>query len=478
MRCLSYRFCLIAATLLACSSESTDNQTGPDGGDVDAPGDGSDTPPTPYDTLTFAPEDIAVATTSAAPGYQNVLRRDPIDGTMFVAFLKNTNNQQATCDIADFGGDEAPGVNYTLEVARKSPGENAWTQETVPLDQLNVGVNYITARYGLDGTFDANGDFVLAFAGGSAGLFSCGSGDLVLATRARTTGQWTVTVAVADSTGCCTECAAAGCTNGTDVGPWASVAVDNSNQLAVVFMDYHNNVTQLGQDDRGLEIWQPGGGDPMGIQPFSGKGAYSDLIYVNDASYSGPVVAYTQRKGGGLFISRWINNVWEEQVLLPAGWLIGERLSIARASNGTLGLAGHIVEAPDKTDPVNDLRYFFSNDHGATWASESVDLAVLNLGAFPSLAFDSQNRPAIAYYLCGSGVCDNNTDGVRFAVREVTGRWWTFDVHSNSLTTSGAFNQLLFDPTTGAPQIVFQDFGVSNGLDRGAVMLARGQFSP
>lgn len=438
-----------------------------DGGGGD--GDGGQKPPGPYDTLSFTLADVEVDDLRYAAGFNGKLVR-AADGTLYYAYLKQ-NSDTADCDIAIFAGGPAPAIAYSLKVARKAPADASWTVESVAVPGPS-GQSFIAGRYGLDAGLDGAGRLIIATPGGDSGQFTCASSDLVVATRS-TGGSWSFQTPVTGSGACCQVCAEPACcedpacTQGTDAGYYPALAFDQSGNPAVAYVDAHFVTDEDGQNFLGFELWESAG--VSGIRPWSGWGAYSTMRWVNGA----PVVAFSSFNGGGLSVLRRTGTVgdgtdWNGTDLKP-GWRIGERIQLEVAPSGKLGLAFFASQNGSGTT-VDDLYYCESTDGGATWSQcAAVDNRTLRLGAFPSLSFDSQSRPAISYYFCGAtAACES--DGLRYAWRDDGGTWWTFDVHNVANNRSGFYTSLVIDPATDEPTIVFQD------LTRGAAMVAYGKF--
>ncbi len=464
MDCAKYA---LLVTLAACTPSESRSVTEPtdedvSGGDSDLP---AETPPAPYTSLTFAIEAVDTQTPTTAAGYQGKLLRGP-DGTLYYAYMQATGLANDACDIAVFGSGESPGATYGVRVAVRPPAASTWSIEDV-LDGQTP--DYVTARWGLDAVIDGSARLVLTFAGGPGpGLFDCaGAGDLVVATR-QGAGSYDVQVRVADSSGCCTPCNNGGaCTNGEDVGRWAAATLDGQGALAVMYMDYHNSVDEDGATP-GLELWQTGG--VTGIRPWSMKGTFGVLR----STTAGLIAAYTTRAQTGLYVARQTGSAgspadWVEQNLRD-GWKVGERLAMAVAPDGTIGLAFN-ARQNNLGLAVDDLVYCWSQDGGVTWSvpCETVD-NLGNVGRTPSLAFDRTSRPAVSYYYCGAGgSCAASADGLRFAWRdEVAGRWKRFNVRFDAGHQDGIYGSLVMHPDTDEPLIAFQD------ITTGAAMLARG----
>ncbi len=466
---------IACSVIAACKPKSN---SGPQN-QVPADSDGSDSDvgsQFDYSTLTWTYTDVEVDDPTLKAGYQGRLLRGA-DGTLYYAYLKyvgpyDTDGLGNNCDIAVFGGGQAPTSQYYLKLATRAPGTEAWNVETVPLASVPATNNkaFVGALYGVDAAFDSNGRVVLAVAAGGPGVATCASSDLVLATR-QAANNWSFVVAADDSSDCCSDCGGEPCTTGSDVGAWAAVARAPSGALSVAFVDYHFFWDQDGQTAQGYELWQEGG-SVTGIRPWSGFGAFGALTYVD----STPLVAFTAFNGGGLWVLRrtgqtGLSSDWQGQDL-RSGWQIGERISLAQSADGVLGLAAH-AQADGAGTVVDDLIYCFSQDGGSNWSvpCENVDSRTLHLGHNPSLTFDPAGRAVVSYYYCGAGPsCTAQEDGVKLAWREGLGTWRTTTVQSDASKRTGTYSQLVIDPVTYEPTVVFQD------LTRGAAVAAQGHF--
>jgi hypothetical protein len=464
------------------------NPNDPNDASQDSDGDGylnntdpfaSDAAPAPWNTLTWTAKLVdSAGGTGKAAGTQGKLKRDT-GGTLYYAFLK----QMATtpdCDIAVFGGGSAPMVRYDLRVATLAPAGTTWAIETVPLDSSPIDApGYVNTRYGVDATFDSGGRLAIVVAAGGPGLASCGSTDVVLAVR--NGASWDISAPVTGSNACCDDCAGGpsdpctttgtcqccavmqnACRVGTDVGAWSAIALCNGS-LAVAFTDYHNFWDQDGQTGQGFEILE--GGTVTGVRPWSGLGLYSALACPGGT----PIAAVTGYKRGGLDLLRRSGTTWTALPITAQfeGWGIGERIQLATAADGTVGLAFH-AKTNSSGAAKNELYYCSSSDAGATWSICTV--VDINVGGDPSLAVDKDNHPALSYYYCGGASCSVSTDRPRLAWRDDDDKWWKFDVSNEANNSSGQYSSLVFDATTGAPTVAFQD------LTRGAAMVAQGKF--
>lgn len=471
---------LLLVTLLgSCKSSNGTHDvatTDSTGDDNVVPPDTDKPLPSPYANLTWTVTQVDTGDATKRAGDQGKLLRGE-DGTLYYAYFKAIGTTVNNCNIAKFStSDPMPGTNFDLKVAILAPGATTWTIEKVPLEQVSTDVPYVTNRYGIDGAFNAAGNPVFAFAGGLPGVYNCGSTDLVTATRTGSN-AWMVSDLVQDSSACCSYCVDPACLEGDIVGPWASMTADGSQQLAIAYMDYHFNTDHDGWAFRGLEMWQEGGA-VSGIKPWSGKGTYSQLRYLpahTGATFSGFMAAYTTPQASGLYVARQVATAgaltdWDEKALRPDS--VGERLSLAVAPDGTVGLAFYSA-TNNLNQPTQDLVYCYSTDNGDHWSvpCETADQAN-TVGQYPSLAFDKESRALVSYYYCGAGGdCKPSGDGLRFAIRTGVGAWIRRNVSFDAANVTGVFSQLVVDPDTDSPTIVFQD------VTRGFAMVARGNLN-
>ncbi|MEL6546531.1 MAG: hypothetical protein AAFQ82_18025, partial [Myxococcota bacterium] len=407
-------------------------------------------------------------------------------GNLYYAFLKRAE-PVPECTNA-ISGQVSPAPKFDLYLATGAP-DGALTNEIINLVGAVDDPGFVSDAFGIGAAVNGSGQPVLSVAAGGEGLFTCGSSDLVVIER---TGANAFDIDApstdsADFSTLCTDLATANageveccvdpaCGSGTNVGPWSDVAISGGN-TAVVFTDYHNFADQDGQTHQGVELWENNGG-VSGVRPWSGLGQYASAEFAQDGSL---IVAYTGYVGDGLFIVRRAGGTEFQGVngtangLFFNGYVIGERISVAVAPNGTVGVAFYAVEDPTGTGE-DDLWLCESSDNGETFNSLTgctiVEDPFLRVGAFPSLAYDSQSRPGISYNYCGpDSACSR--DGLRYAWRDSSdnsGSWWYWNVHNVDNNRSGQYTSLVIDPGTDRPYIAFHD------QTRGAAMLATGTF--
>lgn len=447
------------------------------------------TPPAPYDDVAFDCVDVIMPDNPERPyGQQGRLLRNNA-GDLFYAMLRPIG-VQPVCGAAISGAiSDTPVFDFLVFV--KTAGSDTWELERVDFEPTgDPGV--LTDRFGIGAAINpANGQPTFSVAAGDGGLFTCGSSDLVLATR---TGPNAYTLNTRATNGadfgggagscpddprpegeleCCKD--VEGCTAGDDVGMWSDVAFSTDNNQAVVYSDFHNATTEDGGENQDVELWEPRG--ISGVRPFAGLGLYAGLTFNADNDL---VVAFTGYIGGGVYVLRrlddgpeWLGansaTTGDERGNLFPGFVVGERISLATAPDGTVGLAFHALRDEDDFE-IQDLIYCESDDGGATFQRPctTVDQPLLRVGNFPSLAYNSQSQPAISYYYCGPDTACSR-DGLRYAWRDGDGVWWYFNVQNTDNNRSGEFSGLVFDEND-APIIAFTD------LTRGAAMVATGTF--
>ncbi len=479
MKIIFARISLVAVmALVACGGDKPNNHVSEgddDGGEVTDP-NGGQKAPAPWTNVTFTTEDVEVKSGSQSAGNNGKLLRDS-SGTLYYSYLRAgpTRNE---CAIAVFGSDvPLPSVAYDLVVAVKPAGATSFTLERVPLENASPSEptrtvqGYISNPLGIDAVIDNSNRLVISAPAGGNGQFVCASSDLVVTTRTGAN-TYNVNAPVVDSTSCCAIgdeeqfCpTASACTQGSDVGGWSAIAVRTGGNLAVAYTDTHLTTDRDGQDFQGFEIWKAGAGT-AGIRPWSGYGRYAALREINGKL----VAAYSSYDGSSAWVvTEQPDGSWTGQDQ-AFGATVGERLQLEVAPNGTVGLAYYATH-DNSGRRVDDIYLCESTDNGVTFPAQLCsrpETATLIAGQNPGLAYDSQSRPVLSYYYCGSSGCTN--DGLRVAWRDNTGKWWKYNVRNIANNRSGFYSSIVVDPTTDEPIIAFQD------LTRGAAMVAYGNF--
>lgn len=205
------------------------------------------------------------------------------------------------------------------------------------------------------------------------------------------------------------------------VGISGSIAVDRQNTIHMASQCYYEmcdlhssenpdlmyvqqTLNQLGQfsDTAGIEELV----DDYNEYGSGGAGAVSQMGYgcklVLDAQ-DNPTILYVgtpDQDGQGedrtsVRMARKEGNDWQVEIIdILEDWT-AESLSAAVAPDGTIGVA-YFMEEVDETSYPDHLRYAYRQSDGE-WEIDIVDLSS-HCGDYPSLAFDIDSRPVIAYY--------------------------------------------------------------------------------
>ena len=204
------------------------------------------------------------------------------------------------------------------------------------------------------------------------------------------------------------------CNRGDATGYWPSIALDPvSGSLGVAFRDLHFGFAATDTASSDVEFAKGDGYAVYTVDVARGGGTYARLV---------------------------------SQKLFTGA--IGEQLGFAISANGLHALAYFDIAR-------SLLAYKESPDGDTFTAAEDVDRNGVT-GNYPSLAFDPDGNPAIAYYRCGDyGVtgCQSTMDGLYLARRR-SGIWTTTKVFGNEGTFEGMYTALAF--VGGKAVIAFQ----------------------
>jgi len=368
-------------------------------------------------------------------GYQTVAASSGT--TVGFATLAQTSDQ-ATCALADRA---ATAPVFNICVVLPSAGGFAGTIATSQPYAAMMGVGL---------AFDTTGEPVLAYTGGPSAQFRCGASDLLLASvSGGILGTPRTIAADSQSSGMPLDqqanCTQEVCNTGDATGYWPALALEPSGNLAVAFRDLHfgfadtdfnNSDVEFARGDDGYSIFTAdvarGGGSyiRLGFSP-AGKAAF---VHYNEHL---PAIWLDHETDQG----------WESKQLFVG--TIREQIGFAVSSQGLHALAYF--------DDARQLLAYSESSDGSTWtAAEDVDRDGVT-GYYPSLAFDDNGNPAIAYYRCndygvGQG-CDMNKDGLYWA-RRSGGIWNIQKISGESGTTDGPYTALAF--AGGKAVIAFQ----------------------
>ena len=411
-------WCMGSLLCLACSGK---NDT--DGGLVhlDGPAGSPDAgPAAPTFTLFDLPE-------CGQAGYQTVAAAS---GSKVVFATLATTSQTATCTIENRAA-SAPlyDICVVLPTATGFAGSIATSQPYV-------------ARMGVGITLDSSGEPVLAYTGGPSAAFRCGASDMLMASvSGGKLGTPHTIAADSQSTGMpadqAANCAAQNvCNQGDATGYWPSIARDPaSGTLGVAFRDMHFGFADTDFASSDVEFARGDAYSVYTVDVARGGGTYNRLAF--SPTGKAAVAHYSLDYQPAVWLDWETAQGWSSQKLFTG--TIREQLGFGISAQGLYALAYY--------DDANKLLMYRESTDGATWtAAENLDRDGVT-GYYPSLAFDDQGNPAVAYYRCGEyGVgdgCDASKDGLTLAIRR-QGTWETRKVVGDSSIYDGLYSALAF----------------------------------
>jgi hypothetical protein len=308
------------------------------------------------------------------------------------------------------------------------------------------------ARMGVGIALDKAGEPVLAYTGGLSAKLRCGASDLLMASvSGGHPGTSTTLAADSASTGYPTDqavnCAAQNvCNTGDATGYWPSIALDPaSGNLGVAFRDLHFGFADTDFASSDVEFARGPGFAVYTVDVARGGGTYNRLAFTPTGKAA--VAHYSLDYQPSVWLDWETAQGWQSQKLFIGK--ISEGLGFGVSAQGLYALAYC-------DDALKQLFYRESVD-GSTWTTpEKVDWDGAT-GLYPSLAFDDQGNPAIAYYRCGNsgvgGACDAKSDGLYLARRHGEG-WDTRLISGDSGSLDGLYPALAF--VGGKAVIAFQ----------------------
>ncbi len=359
--------------------------------------------------------------------------------------------QMATSNVAVWNVCYAAGSagNYTSQVVASQPY----------LGPTGVGL-----------AFDPSGSPTLAFTGvgSTPAMEACGSNDLFVTTLQGSAFGTPVQV----SNGSTVDgfvgtqymggagCPEGVCDTGDTAGFWPAVAFDPGGTSFMPYRDVHFG---FGLDDfakSSVDLAEGSGGSYQLLQIDVGMGGGQyNRIALSPAGL--PSVLQYNQKGAspglyldsqvmaGSFVAQQAAGVWTSQQIFTGQ--VDEQLGFAISASGLFAAAYYDLGS-------SSLLYIESMD-GTTWSTPVPVDTNGNTGFYPSLAFDANGDPAIAYYRCngqsaGVGACDPATDGLYLARRSGTA-WTPAVVQADPSVTDGLYPALAF--VNGSAVIAFEE---------------------
>lgn len=297
---------------------------------------------------------------------------------------------------------------------------------------------------GVDLAFQANGQPVATYLGGTSDMSAYWFQSDGVLTRRAANGTWAEEVVVNSGRMAMCPGASPGSTNpvsnieGIVEGLWPAVLVNGSTEY-LLYRDGHNGEFPL-QDWAGsdVEVAKGGQGNWQHVcvnQGGDGKGAWGGHIRAVFDANKRPGVIYDKMPGGSDTVG---NDVYFQHENVDGTW--SNALPVISVANTQTGAslafdsqAGFGVAVINKNNDT--LYYTHSTDLGAHWASADSVVGSGSNGWYPSLAFDpATHEPAIAYYTCSrqagavESSCRPDEDQLVIAQRNENSNAWNEEI--------------------------------------------------
>jgi hypothetical protein len=301
--------------------------------------------------------------------------------------------------------------------------------------------------------FDSKGNPSIAFTGVGMPPASerCGSNDVFLTTASDGTfgtpsqkSQGSMSDGLVG--GQAGQCIQNVCNEGDVTGWWPALAFDSSDNAMLAYRDVHFGFANDDFAKSDVEFLEGSNGDQvLTIDVARGSGTYTrvaltpaGLPAVLSYNQTGmePGVYLDLDTVGGALSAQEADGGWTAARIAPAA--VDGQLGFAISRQGLFALAYH--------DATTSTLYYMTSMDGSTWSSPMTVDQNGNTGQYPSLAFDENGDPAIAYYRCSPKVgttCDPADDGLYLARYDGTS-WNVQEVHADPMTSDGLYPALAF----------------------------------
>jgi hypothetical protein len=236
------------------------------------------------------------------------------------------------------------------------------------------------------------------------------------------------------------------CNQGDATGYWPSIARDPaSGVLGVAFRDMHFGWADTDKASSDVEFALGNAYAVFTVDVARGGGTYNRLAF--SPTGKAAVAHYSLDYQPAVWLDYETAQGWSSQKLFTGK--IREQLGFGISTQGLYALVYF--------DDAKKLLMYRESTDGATWTvADYVDRDGVT-GYYPSLAFDDQGNPAVAYYRCGDAAtgedCDANKDGLYLAIRR-QGTWEARKVVGDAGVYDGVYTALAF--VSGKAVIAYQ----------------------
>jgi hypothetical protein len=379
------------------------------------------------------------------------------DGTIGAAWISAVSSPDGLC--TELGEDPPPPDAVTWQIRYGTFDGTSWAIEDVATPR------YVGQPRGVDLAFDDSSTALIAGqVGAPAVMFRyCGVHDAAVYRRA-SAGSWTVDTAVTESGEAAVGEPASDF--GTVVGNFPALAVASNGDLALAYKDVHGGGLQS-DDFRKADLemaWKRGGGwTPYAVDPTTGGGDYSDMIF--DSQDRPVIVQYVPvensaaANASGVWVHRSVDDgaTWQRVQLYNQPTKQGP--SIAKdPSSGKIYVAYYQAQ---KGYPIvaslEDESNFESVANG--WKLEDLGDSRYDEGYGTSIAVSGNGTVGLTYYRCtkaigGLGECNPADDALIFTYFD--GFAWTQEVvEDGEAANCGNAPALTFD-ANNRPIIIYR----------------------
>ena len=213
-----------------------------------------------------------------------------------------------------------------------------------------------------------------------------------------------------------------------DVGQMVTMVIERGGRPGVAYYDAYNA-------DLKYAYYNGASWDVSVVESYRTTGYYPSIAF--NPGTNRPAIAYHYATNGDLRLRQFNGSNWGGDA--DYQWVDGQGDNVGRFCVLALDRAGRWAVGYD--DSTNGAAKYAFQGSGGTWAVRMVDNVPTSDVAFTSIAFDANNRPALAYY-------DTNAADLKFAKgTDSTASAWTVEALATK-NTAGKYTNLFYDGAT------------------------------